>query len=177
MTSGSSSLSSPSSTPSVSPSTKSPVEAASAAATPGLATALPFDPSTMRPPPAIPSYAASSPPPPVVADGGGLRYSTGKLPLALVPPEAELAIAAVLRHGAKKYAPRNWERGMAWSECIACLKRHLKKWEMGEHTDDESGLPHLWHLFTNAAFLVVYEARAIGTDDRVPTATYKEFDK
>lgn len=103
---------------------------------------------------------------PVVADGGGLRYNEGKPPLELVPPEVMWALAEVLAHGAKKYARRNWERGMSWASVYACLLRHLLKWFQGEEKDEESGLSHLDHVLWNAMALVVYERRGIGEDNR-----------
>ena len=109
----------------------------------------------------------------VKPDGGGLRYNEGKPPLELVPPEMVWAMAAVLDHGAKKYARRNWERGMSWSTVYACLMRHVLKWFQGEDKDAESGLPHLYHVLWNAAALVAYEARGIGEDDR-PKIEIKE---
>lgn len=76
------------------------------------------------------------------------------------------AVAGVLDHGQKKYAARNWEKSMPWATVYACMFRHMLKWFAGEDKDNESGLPHLWHVLANAAFLVTYEARRIGTDDR-----------
>lgn len=61
---------------------------------------------------------------------------------------------------------RNWEQGFAWGRSDAALKRHLTAWEAGQDNDPETGLPHLWHVLANAAFLVTFEARQIGTDDR-----------
>lgn len=98
--------------------------------------------------------------------GAGTKYDGGKLRLDLVPVEAIEALGAVLTHGASKYGDRNWERGMAWSRPYAALLRHLLAWWRGEDIDPESGLPHLWHAATNAAFLVAYAGRGIGTDDR-----------
>lgn len=103
---------------------------------------------------------------PVKVDGGGLRYNEGKPPLELIPPEPLWAMAGGLQYGAGKYAPRNWERGMAWSKPYACLMRHLLKWWEGKEIDEESGLPHLWHVLINAAFLTTYSMRQIGEDDR-----------
>ena len=102
----------------------------------------------------------------VVPDGGGLRYNEGKPPMELIPPEALWAMAEVLGVGAKKYARRNWERGMSWGTVYACLFRHLLKWFQGQDRDEESGCSHLDHVLWNAMALVVYERRKIGTDDR-----------
>ena len=46
------------------------------------------------------------------------------------------------------------------------LLRHLLAWWGGQGTDPESGHPHLWHVMTNAVFLVSYSERKIGEDDR-----------
>ena len=96
----------------------------------------------------------------------GVKFDQGKLRMDLLPPEVETAIARILTDGADKYGSRNWEHGMAWSRPYAALRRHLIAWWSGEDTDPESGHSHLWHVLTNAAFLVAYEQRNIGKDDR-----------
>jgi hypothetical protein len=96
----------------------------------------------------------------------GNKYDSGKPRLDLIPPEAEYALGCVLAYGAGKYADRNWEKGFAWGRSVGALKRHLTAWEAGQDRDPESGLPHLWHVLTNAAFLVAFESRGVGTDDR-----------
>ena len=42
------------------------------------------------------------------------------------------------------------------------LYRHWLAYLRGEKYDLESGLPHLWHLACNAAFLIEMEARSDG---------------
>lgn len=84
----------------------------------------------------------------------------------LIPPEALMALARVLTDGAARYGDRNWEAGLAWGRVSAALLRHMTAWMAGEETDPDSGMPHSWHVLTNAAFLVTYETRGIGTDDR-----------
>lgn len=108
-----------------------------------------------------------------IADGGGLRYNEGKIPLELIPPEVELALGRALLSGSKKYGLRNWERGMSWMTVVGCLKRHLNKFLLGEDVDTETGRTSLELVLINAAFLVTYEARGIGTDDR-PKIAAKE---
>jgi hypothetical protein len=109
---------------------------------------------------------ASSIPPVVAQINEGLRYDQGKLPLHLLPPELLTEVAKVLEKGAIKYAPRNWELGMDWSRVYGSLMRHLIAWWGGEDNDPETGLPHVAHIATNAAFLVAYNARGVGNDDR-----------
>lgn len=99
----------------------------------------------------------------------GVKFDAGKLRMDLLPQDAIEALAQILTDGAVKYGNRNWERGMAWSRPYAALLRHLLAWWGGQDIDPESGHPHLWHVMTNAAFLVAYERRVVGEDDRPGT--------
>lgn len=92
-------------------------------------------------------------------DGAKPRYD-------LIPPEMLEGVAEVLTYGAAKYAPRNWERGMAWGRVFGALMRHMWAWWRGQRLDPESGLPHLAHAACCIAFLMAFEARRAGTDDR-----------
>ena len=113
-------------------------------------------------------YAGDSPVqirPTPVADGGGLRLDAGKNRLDLIPPEWDAALGDVLTQGAKKYADRNWERGMPWSKMIGCAKRHRLKFEAGERYDPETGCHHLAMSAWNLLALMVYDIRGIGEND------------
>lgn len=113
------------------------------------------------------------------AEGGGVKFDEGKVPFHLLPPEFLFAVAKVLDFGAQKYAERNWEAGMKWSRCFGALMRHMWCWWGGKgptsrnfafgSTDDETKMPHLWHAGCCIAFLITYEERDIGEDDR-PTS-------
>lgn len=84
----------------------------------------------------------------------GLKYDTGKLRFSLIPPETTRALAQVLTFGAEKYAPNNWQLVENGQErYLDALYRHLEAHRLGEYLDPESGLPHLSHVLTNAAFL------------------------
>lgn len=96
----------------------------------------------------------------------GRKDDTGKAPYDLLAPEALDAIAQVLQFGAAKYAPRNWEKGMRWGRVFGAAMRHLWAWWRGEKTDIETGFSHLWHAGCCIMFLIAYEARGIGQDDR-----------
>jgi 5'(3')-deoxyribonucleotidase len=89
-------------------------------------------------------------------DGGGLRFNEGKLRYDLVEPRAHRDMVEVLTDGAKKYADRNWERGMDWTSVIQSLKRHIAAFEMGEDYDLESGRLHMAHAACNVHFLNAY---------------------
>lgn len=96
----------------------------------------------------------------------GLRYDEGKERWDLLPYDALFALVQVYTHGATKYAPRNWERGMSYGRVVGSLWRHFyKRFVLGERLDKESGLPHLSHFAWNAVALLTYDLRGIGTDD------------
>lgn len=96
----------------------------------------------------------------------GRKDDTGKLPYDLIAPEFLAGTAEILAFGAAKYAPRNWEKGMAWSRPFSALMRHMWAWWAGEKLDPETGKSHLWHACCCLMFLVAYEQRSTGTDDR-----------
>jgi len=94
------------------------------------------------------------------------KFDADKLRMDLVPPELMLGTAAVLTYGARKYSPNNWHAGAGWSRYYAALQRHLVAWWSGERVDADTGFSHLDHAACNLAFLMAYEGRGLGTDDR-----------
>ena len=96
----------------------------------------------------------------------GLRYNDNKLRYDLLDPFAIEKLTEVFTLGAKKYAPRNWEKGMSWTSVLASLKRHTAAWEKGEDFDKESELYHMAHVAWNALALVSYYKMAPEYDDR-----------
>jgi hypothetical protein len=97
---------------------------------------------------------------------GGVKFDQDKARYDLIPPEVEEAIAQVLTYGAAKYSERNWEKGMNWGRPYAALRRHMGAWWAGQDKDPETGMSHLWHAACCVAFLVAFEARGTGADDR-----------
>lgn len=100
-------------------------------------------------------------------DQQGRKDDALKLRLDLIPPEVIYALAYILTHGAQKYEPHNWERGFDWSRPFAALQRHLWSWWGGHSDDDETQHSHLWNALCELAFLVTFEIRGAGNDDRV----------
>ena len=96
----------------------------------------------------------------------GRKDDSEKLPMHLLPPELLNGVASILDFGARKYAPRNWEQGMAWSRVYSAMLRHMLAWWGGEDNDPETGKSHLWHAACCVAFLMAYEQRGVGDDDR-----------
>jgi hypothetical protein len=123
----------------------------------------------------IKHYDASQPLPSTPTDfahaqvSGGLRYDTDKLRLELLPAEWELELGRVSTKGAKKYAPRNWEKGMAWSKMIGCSRRHILRFLLGEKYDKETGCHHLAHAAWNLLALMSYDMRKLGENDLPPS--------
>lgn len=98
--------------------------------------------------------------------GDALKKDAGKDPWHLAPWDAFRCIVRVLAFGAQKYEPRGWEAGIAWSRCYAALQRHLVAWWQREGADPDTGYSHLWHAGCCICFLIAYELRGKGEDDR-----------
>ena len=98
----------------------------------------------------------------------GRKDDAGKLRMELLPPELSVEVARVLTFGAVKYGDRNWEKGMKWGRVFGALMRHLWAWwnPLVPDTDAETGFSHLAHAACCLAFLIAYESRAAGEDDR-----------
>lgn len=85
------------------------------------------------------------------------KADKGKVRPTLVPPSMILAIAKVREYGCEKYKdPDNW-RKVEPQRYRDALYRHFLAYLSGEKCDEESGLPHLWHMACNVAFLVDLE--------------------
>ena len=107
----------------------------------------------------------------MVVPAAGIKHDQDKLPYHLLPSDSVEAILEVLAFGASKYKPRNWELGMDWSRPFAALMRHMWSWWRGEELDPETGLSHLAHAGCCVLFLIAYERRGIGTDNRPKAPT------
>ena len=86
------------------------------------------------------------------------KTDAGKIRPTLVPPALIEAVAAVREYGCSKYHdPDNWRRVEPQRYRDALYRRWLAYLKNPEACDPESGLPHLWHLACNAAFLIEME--------------------
>jgi hypothetical protein len=70
---------------------------------------------------------------------------------------------------AKSTGDHNWRKGMAWHRLFGAALRHLWAWYRGEKADPETGLSHLAHAACCVLFLLTYELKGLGTDDRPTT--------
>lgn len=87
------------------------------------------------------------------------KKDAGKPEIDLVPMNIVEDIAWIRMYGNRKYPgdPNNWMQVDARRYHNA-LARHLIEYLKDPYgNDEESGLPHLWHLATNAAFLCELE--------------------
>jgi hypothetical protein len=96
----------------------------------------------------------------------GVKHDHGKPPYHLLAPEMLDGTARVLAFGADKYGARNWEAGMHWSRPFSAMMRHMWAWWSGDRADPETGMSHLWHAACCLMFLIAYEQRRTGVDDR-----------
>jgi Domain of unknown function (DUF5664) len=94
------------------------------------------------------------------------KFDQNKLPYHLIPVDSLKEFVKVLAFGAAKYNERNWEQGCEWHRLYAAAQRHLNAWWAKENRDQESGLSHLAHALCCVIFLLTYELRKIGVDDR-----------
>lgn len=117
----------------------------------------------------------------------GKKDNKGKTRLGLVSRSMIWGIGYILTKGARKYGDNNWRKGMPWSAVYDALQRHLTDWWEGKNIDqdlencepckakvldrnlecpDHSWKSHLWHAGCELMFLIEYEQKGIGLDDR-----------
>ena len=83
------------------------------------------------------------------------KFDNGKPRLDLVPAELIEAVGAVRTYGVQKYGKEYSYRNVAPKRYRAALMRHICSWLKNPFgKDEESGLPHMWHIACNVAFLI-----------------------
>ena len=86
------------------------------------------------------------------------KADAGKAELTLVPRKIIWDIAAIRMYGNRKYGdPENWRTVEKERYRDAAFRHFLSYLDDPESIDAESGLPHLWHLACNVAFLCEME--------------------
>lgn len=106
-----------------------------------------------------------------------VKHDSKKLRYDLVPPESLEQIVEVLTLGAEKYSDRNWEQGVEWGRYFGACMRHLWAWWRGEDKDPETGKSHLAHAGCCIFFLLAYETRGVGEDDRSKTCQTSSMER
>ena len=93
-----------------------------------------------------------------IANNQEAKADAGKPKLSLVPTEIINCIAMVREFGNRKYKDANSWKRVEKQRYVDAMFRHLIKYVNDNNAvDEESGLPHLWHLATNVAFLCEME--------------------
>lgn len=97
-----------------------------------------------------------------------IRHNQGKLRYDLVSPWAHEGMVSVMTKVVErgKYEPRNWEKGLPFTNILASLKRHIAAIEKGEDIDLEDGELHADHAACNIHFLSHYMRWNRDMDDR-----------
>lgn len=87
-----------------------------------------------------------------------IKRDEGKLRLTLVPLEIIRNIASIRMFGLKKYKEKESWKSVEVERYRDAMFRHMLLYLENPHgLDEESGLPHLWHLACNVAFLCELE--------------------
>lgn len=82
------------------------------------------------------------------------KHDEGKDRLTLVPRKIIQDIARVRMYGTEKYgSPDNWKSVAPERYRDAAFRHFLAYLDDPKGVDEESGMPNLWHLATNIAFL------------------------
>lgn len=95
-----------------------------------------------------------------------VKHDKDKPPLGLISRTALEEEARVMAYGVEKYGTHNWRSGMDFSRLTDAALRHVYAFIDGEDVDAETGLSHLAHARCCLAFLLEYQGRHIGKDDR-----------
>lgn len=87
------------------------------------------------------------------------KADAGKPRLTLVPQKIIWDVAATREYGTAKYHndPDNWKKVEIERYRDAAFRHLLRYLDDPHGYDEESGLPHLFHLATNVAFLCEME--------------------
>lgn len=106
------------------------------------------------------------------------KQDYGKAKLSLVPRRIIWDVAAIREYGNNKYpdgGPDNW-RGVEPERYRDAAYRHFLGYlDDPKSVDSESGLPHLWHLACNIAFLCEMEDVYLSKNPEVVERLKKEF--
>lgn len=86
------------------------------------------------------------------------KHDAGKIRPTLVFPSLTRAVAAVRGYGVATYTdPKNWRQVSPERYRDALYRHWLEYLDDPQAVDDESGLPHLWHMACNIMFLIEME--------------------
>lgn len=88
-----------------------------------------------------------------------MKFDDNKPDYTLVPMDIVDAIEKVREYGVGKYTdPENWKTVTVDRYWKAVLRHARAAWDDPGKIDPESGLPHLWHIACNLAFIISLNA-------------------
>lgn len=106
-------------------------------------------------------------------DNQEFKADNGKPRVSLVPTEIIRNVAIIREYGLKKYGEKESWKSVEPERYRDAMYRHLLAYIDDPHgVDEESGLPHLWHLACNVAFLCELEKEKFKKDK----INLKDFD-
>lgn len=99
--------------------------------------------------------------------GADKEPSDGRGDFALLPWDVLWRDAQHYEAGGKKYAPRNWEKGIEFSRCFCSAVRHMTQWWLGDDSEDHL-IAARWHLGALARYESAIKAGSLpeALDDR-----------
>jgi hypothetical protein len=104
------------------------------------------------------------------------KADNGKPKLTLVPRRILYDVARIREYGNQKYHdPDNWKQVEPERYRDAMMRHMCAYLDDPKSVDEESGLPHLWHLACNICFLCELEAKEENQGNIIYTG--KEYDK
>ena len=77
--------------------------------------------------------------------GGEREASSGKGRFDLIPAYPLLRLAQHYENGAKKYADRNWEKGLPLGRFLDSAERHINQFKDGDRSEDHLAAV-LWNV-------------------------------
>ena len=119
--------------------------------------------------------------PPEDQEGGTdyhAKQDCGKAKLTLVPRRILWDIAAIREYGNNKYpegGPDNWKTVEVDRYRDAAYRHFMLYLDDLHGVDEESGLPHLWHLACNVAFLCEMEDIYLSKNPEVVEKLKEDF--
>ena len=106
------------------------------------------------------------------------KQDCGKAKLTLVPRRILWDIAAIREYGNNKYpegVPDNWKTVEVDRYKDAAYRHFMLYLDDPHGVDEESGLPHLWHLACNISFLCEMEDIYLSKNPEVVERLKKDF--
>ena len=101
-----------------------------------------------------------------IPDRQDIKSDAGKVRPTLVPNEIIWSIARVREYGLKKYGDKEcWQKVSVERYRDAAYRHWLAYLDDPKSLDQESKLPHLWHLACNIAFLIELEPFILDPDN------------